>query len=67
MFRHNGSTLVETLFAFSIYITIIVMFVSLISVINKSNIKLNNYYEDLRNEEYTRCEDFIDRVEMVLH
>lgn len=40
MFNHKGTTLIESLLAFSIYITVIVMFVSLMTTLNTSSLKM---------------------------
>lgn len=48
---NKGSTLIEAVFAFSIYIIIIVMFVSLMTVLNNSSVKLTEYRDRKSAEE----------------
>lgn len=56
-FKKKGFTLVESLFAFSIFTTVIILLVSLYVTNSKTNIKVNQEYETYQSEkqqiEYT--------------
>lgn len=58
-FNKNGFTLIESLFAFSIFISVLVMLVSLYSLNGKSISRINNEYEEYINEQ-TNIEDSIN-------
>lgn len=44
MLNNKGSSLVESLFAFMIYTTVLVLFISLITVLNYSVTKINRHH-----------------------
>ncbi|EMD16991.1 hypothetical protein HMPREF9943_00769 [Eggerthia catenaformis OT 569 = DSM 20559] len=44
MLNNKGSSLVESLFAFMIYTTVLVLFISLITVLNHSVTKINRHH-----------------------
>lgn len=44
MLNNKGSSLVESLFAFMIYTTVLVLFISLITVLNHSATKINRHH-----------------------
>lgn len=69
MFNHKGSTLIEALFAFQIFISVIIMFITLFSQINLQKSKLSHHYEMILEEEGDLIyqEDFQELIEMVLH
>lgn len=50
MFNRKGTTLIEALFSFFIYVTVLVMFVSLISTLNISSLRLSDKHEETRDE-----------------
>lgn len=48
----KGSTLIEALFAFSIYVVVLVMFVSLMTTLNKTSVTLaKKQKETIQHEE----------------
>lgn len=65
----KGSTLIESLFAFEIFITVIILFVGLFSgLYEKENTIQKNYQMLLEKErEFTYSQDYIDIIEMALH
>jgi hypothetical protein len=67
--NENGSTLIESLLAFEIFITTLVLFVSLfIQILHQENQIQKNYITLLEKEEELIYEDdFIGIIEMVLH
>lgn len=69
MFDKRGSTLIESLFAFEIYITVIILFVSLFMTLDLNEIKLKDYYTCLlkKEEEIFYQDDFQEIIKMVLH
>lgn len=50
MFNRKGTTLIEALFSFFIYVTVLVMFVSLISTLNTSSLRLADKHDETRDE-----------------
>ncbi len=69
MFNKRGSTLIESLFAFEIFITVLVLFVSLMtSVFSQEKRILENYQYILQKEgELTYEHDFTEIINQVLH
>lgn len=69
MLKNNkGSTLIESLFAFEIYITVLILFLSLLSHIYQGESRMNqNYIDLLKKEECVYQNDFTNLVEKVLH
>lgn len=69
MSDNNGSTLIESLFAFEIFITIIILFVGLFSILYEKENRIQISYESLieKEGEYTYSQNFTDIIEMVLH
>lgn len=50
-FNNKGFTLIESLFAFSIYTTVLVMLISLYSLNGKNITRLNKEYNEYINEQ----------------
>lgn len=69
MFNNKGMTLIESLFAFEIFIVVIVMLVSLFQLSLSQEIRLNEYYQTInqKEESITHCENFEEIVKQVLH
>lgn len=69
MLNKKGVTLVESLLAFEIFITVIITFVSLTLVIHKQNAMSKKIYQNVQSKEenlfYT--EDLEKIVEQALH
>ncbi len=68
MFNNRGSTLIEALLAFEIMISVLLIFISLFTSINKQNLHTKEAYIQLNTKEeaifYTN--DFSEIIEMVL-
>lgn len=66
---NNGSTLIESLFAFEIFVTIIILFVGLFSILYEKEKHIQISYELLleKEGEYTYSQNYTDVIEMVLH
>jgi len=69
MLSHKGNTLIESLLAFEIFISVLVLYSSLFSQILKQDIRLQNNYKLIMEKE---CEvlyqgNFTDSINMVLH
>lgn len=69
MLNRKGMTLVESLFAFEIFITVLIVFVTLMSSLMRQEVRLSEYYElILKKEGDVLYQDgFIENIEMVLH
>ncbi|MCI9050057.1 MAG: hypothetical protein HFF37_06675 [Coprobacillus sp.] len=69
MFNNKGSTLIESLFAFQIYISIVVLFVVLLTQLYDGENRLKRQYISIQNQEEKILyqENFIDIIKMVLH
>lgn len=69
MFNNKGSTLIESLFAFEIYIGIIIVLITLITTINKSYLRIKDDYQFIHQKEgeILYKENFSEIVKMVLH
>lgn len=69
MLNKNGSTLVESLFAFEIFISVLIMFVSLYMNLYRQEAKIQNLYKIISQQEVeiSLKEDYIDIIQMVLH
>ena len=69
MLNNRGFTLVETLFAFQVYLCIICILAGLSHNISIHNHKLSQLYEHihLQEEELIQCSDIYEIIEMVLH
>ncbi len=69
MLDKKGFTLVESLLAFEIFITVIIMFISLTLVIHKQNAISTKIYQNMQSKEenlfYT--EDLEKIIEQALH
>lgn len=51
MFNNKGSTLIESLFAFQIYIIVIILFVSLLMQLFQGEIRISKHYQDIQKKE----------------
>ncbi len=69
MFNNKGSTLIESLFAFQIYISIVVLSVVLLTQLYDGENRLKRQYISIQNQEEKILyqENFIDIIKMVLH
>lgn len=69
MWNHKGSSLIESLFAFEIFILILILFVGLFSVLYEKEIATNQKYQSLLKEEgdLTYTADYTEIIEKVLH
>lgn len=69
MSKNKGFTLIETLFAFQIYLCIIYLLISLSQNINLQYNHLTNSYRTIWQKEALLLEegDIIDLIEKVLH
>ena len=69
MFNNKGSTLIESLFAFQIYISIVVLFFVLLTQLYDGENRLKRQYISIQNQEEKILyqENFIDIIKMALH
>lgn len=69
MLNKKGMTLVESLFAFEIFICVLVMFVTLMSSVMKQEVCISACYEAILEKEgdVLYQDGFIENIEMVLH
>lgn len=69
MLNNKGSTLIESLFAFEIYVSILIVFTGLfIQVYNQETKILKKYNDILEKERLVYYEDeFSEIIKMVLH
>lgn len=69
MSNNSGSTLVESLFAFEIFITVLILFVGLFSILYEKESHIQISYELLleKEGEYIYSQNYTDIIEMVLH
>ena len=68
MYNNKGSTLIESLFAFEIYIFVIILFVTLLIQLFQEEDRLDSRYQHIQSQEekVSYQESFIDIVNMVL-
>ena len=68
MFNRKGTTLIESLFAFGIFISVFILFISLFSILYKKEIKIHQDHQLLLKEEgdFTYSQDYVSIIEMVL-
>ena len=68
MFNRKGTTLIESLFAFEIFISVFNHFISLFSMLYTKEIKIHQDYQLLLKEEgdFTYSQDYVSIIEMVL-
>lgn len=69
MYDNKGNTLIESLLAFEIFITVIVVYVTLMGTIMSRESRLEKNYKDIQERELKIewREDFASNVEMALH
>ena len=69
MCDNKGNTLIESLLAFEIFITVIVVYVTLMGTIMSRESRLEKNYKDIQERELKIewREDFASNVEMALH
>lgn len=69
MFDNKGSTLIESLFAFEIYVGIFIVCISLLTILYQNEVKLDYRYQALiqKEDEIVYQQNFYDIVKMVLH
>lgn len=68
MLNKGGMTLVESLFAFNIYISVLIVFVSLFNILLNQETKIDNYYQELEKKEVQLSiqKDFSATIDLVL-
>lgn len=69
MLNKKGMTLVESLLAFNIFISVVVLFVSLFHTIYIHEIKIDDHYQEILDKEESILyqNDFYTLIEEVLH
>lgn len=69
MCDNKGNTLIESLLAFEIFITVIVVYVTLMGTLISRESRLDKNYNDIQERELKIewREDFVSNVEMALH
>lgn len=69
MLNSRGSTLIESLFAFEIFISVLVLLLISLSTIYSHEIRLRDHYDTIlkKEESLLESEDFTNLIEMVLH
>lgn len=68
MLNKKGSTLIESLLAFEIFISVLVLYTGLMTTVFSQETKINHLYEQmlLKEGEISYSEDFIELVEKAL-
>jgi len=68
MYNNKGSTLIESLFAFQIYIVVIILLVSVLSQLFHSETRINQHYIEIQKKEVNILykDNFSDIVKEVL-
>lgn len=64
---YKASTLIESLFAFSLYITVVIMFVSLLTVLNKTSLSLDRIHKTNEIILIEQGDDPLSCIDTVLH
>lgn len=69
MFNKKGTTLIESLLAFEIFISVCIVYVGLFSTLLTKEKQLQQHYQQLMNKEgdLQYSQDYIDIIEEVLH
>ena len=69
MFNNHGYTLIESLFAFQIFIVVIILCVTLLASLYRNDLRINEQYTIIqkKEEKISYQEDFVDIIQMVLH
>lgn len=69
MLNNKGSTLIESLFAFEIYVGIFIVCISLLVMLYQNEMKLDHRYQVLiqKESEIIYQQNFYDIVKKVLH
>lgn len=57
LFNHKGNTLIESLFALSIYLMIVVYFVGSLTVLNKAQLRFRRAQENSNKQELRIAEE----------
>ena len=65
LLNHKGNTLIESLFALSIYLMIVVYFVGSLTVLNKAQLRLR-YAQEISNKQELRIVDEGDDLQSKL-
>ncbi|MCD7950856.1 MAG: hypothetical protein LUG12_11455 [Erysipelotrichaceae bacterium] len=68
MFNNKGTTLIEGLLAFEIFITVLVVYTTLFASLYRQEYKVQNMYETLNKQEsdLTYTHDFNDIIKQAL-
>ena len=69
MLGKRGSTLIESLFAFEIFISVLVIYMGLMTNLFSNETKISQYYQDVlkKEGEISFSEDFTELIQMALH
>ncbi|WP_028043747.1 hypothetical protein [Candidatus Stoquefichus massiliensis] len=69
MLNRKGSTLIESLLAFEIFISVLVLYTGLMTTVFSQEVKINRFYEQIlvKEGEISYSEDFVEIAEMALH
>ena len=69
MLNRKGMTLIESLLAFEIYVTVVIVMVSLYINLYNSEIQLKNNYSNIleKETELSNQDELTETIEMVLH
>lgn len=69
MFNHKGSTLIESLLAFEIFITILTLFVTLFASLYQQENKLQKLYQKISEKEVDISfqDDYQNLIQQALH
>lgn len=70
LLNHKGNTLIESLFALSIYLIIVICFVSSWNVLNKAQMRLKSNQDDFNQQELKIAEegdDIQSKLKKALH
>lgn len=69
MLNKKGMTLIESLLAFDIFISVLVVFLSLFTTLYQQESRIQKQYESLmaKEGELSFCNEFIETITMALH
>lgn len=64
---HKGDTLIEALFSFNLYLTVIIIFIMCFSTLNRASLRLENTITKSYSSQYIYSGDEIKWIEKLLH
>ena len=67
MFNNKGSTLIESLLAFEIFISVLIVLITSLTTIYNHELRLKENYTKILEKVLLEKEDFIGLIEEVLH